>query len=88
LCRLKGTTQIAAVNGLNVLVGQGMPDSRGLPSTCVVQINVEVALNAGVHIPKRFTVADGENSGGLHRVKFKDPKIMQNSTIVLLLVLE
>jgi hypothetical protein len=52
---------------LNGFLGQGQAHALGLPAAGVVQINVEVALDAGVDIPKRFTVADGENSGGLHR---------------------
>jgi hypothetical protein len=51
-----------------------LAQALGLPSAGVVQIDVEMALNASIHIPKRFTVADGENSGGLHGASLKIQK--------------
>jgi hypothetical protein len=52
---------------VNGFLSQGVADALGLPATCFVEVNVEVALNAGVHIPQGFPVVDSENSGGLHR---------------------
>ena len=62
-----GARQVAGVNGLQRLaLGQAAREPLRLCAAGVVEADVELALDAGVHIPGGFTVADGENAGGVH----------------------
>jgi len=57
--------QIAGVNGGNRLAAECQRQAFGLPTAGVVEPDVQVPLNAGVHIPHRLAMADRQNAGGL-----------------------
>ena len=61
-----GALQVAAVDGVDGLIGQRQGGLAGLPQAHVVQRNVQMALEAAVHVPGGFSVADGDDAGGVH----------------------
>ena len=53
-------------DGIDGLVFQCPGKAPGLPAAGVVQRNVQLALDAGVHVPGGFAVAQGDNAGSVH----------------------
>ena len=60
--------QVAGVDGCNRLARKGLRRLLSLPQAGVVEGNIQVALDAGVHVPGGFAVADGNDAGGVHAV--------------------
>ncbi len=61
------TLSVAGVNSIKrVLRGQGFGQLSGLPLASVVERNVELTLNAGVDVPSRLAMSNGNDSGGFH----------------------
>ena len=44
--------------------------SARLPAARVIQADVELALDAGVDVPGRLSMANGNDAGGFHSVSF------------------
>ena len=63
---VEGAAQIAAVNGGNVFVCQRLRSALGLPAAGVIEVDVELPLNAGVDIPSGFAVANGQYPCDFH----------------------
>ena len=66
LGRGPGALQIAGVDGGHGLVGEGPRQLPRLPQAGVVERDVEMPLDAGVHVPGGFSVADGDDARSLH----------------------
>ena len=67
LSRHVGAREIAGVDRLQpVAPGQGLGQPAGLLQAGFVQGDVQLALDAGVHIPGGFAVANGEDAGDFH----------------------
>ena len=48
-------------------VASACADAAGLPAAGVVELDVELALDARVDVPGGFAVAHGDDAGGFHR---------------------
>ena len=46
---------------------QSAAELLGLPAALVIELNVQVALDSGVHIPIGFTVSNGYDAGEFHK---------------------
>src|SRR5690606_9677989 len=62
----QGALQVAAEDGIQVLVGQRLARTLGLPQADVIERNVQMTLNASVNIPGSFAMADGDDAGSVH----------------------
>ena len=62
-----GARQVTGVHAVDGLIGQRLRHTLGLPAPFVVEVDVELALDAGVHVPGGFTVAHGDDAGGAHQ---------------------
>jgi hypothetical protein len=66
-CGFPGAQQVAGVDHVDGLArGERAGQALGLPAPGVVQRNVELALDARVHVPGGLAVADGDDAGGVH----------------------
>ncbi|MPN17572.1 hypothetical protein SDC9_164927 [bioreactor metagenome] len=63
LCGGEGAHQVAAVDGVDAVARQRACGLARLPEADVVERDVEMALDAGVHVPGGFSVADGDDAG-------------------------
>ena len=67
---LAGAGQIAGVDRVQALAGQGLRQPLRLPAAGLVQFDVELALDAGGHVPRGLAVANGDDArrlvGGTH----------------------
>lgn len=61
-----GSGQVAAIHCIDGLVAQGGSKLLGLPTALVIEIDVQVALDAGDHVPIRLTVANDYDAGEFH----------------------
>jgi hypothetical protein len=64
-CGFKSTGQITCINGRYRLVRQINGRPIGLPLPSGIQANIEMPLNAGIHIPQSFSMPYGNDSGRL-----------------------
>ena len=70
LRRTQCALQVAAVDGIQALIRQRSTCALGLPQADVVERNVQMPLDAGVHVPGGFAVAYGNDAGSLHAAKW------------------
>ena len=60
-----GARQVAGVEVAETVLRQGLGDALGLPAALGVERNVELALNAGVDVPRGLAVAHRHDARGL-----------------------
>jgi hypothetical protein len=60
---LEGAQQVAGIDDIQPLLGHGQRQAVRLPAAGFIERHVELALDAGVDIPRRLAVADGEDAG-------------------------
>ena len=62
-----GSGQVAGVDGVNLVpIGQRLGQPARLLQAGVVERDVQVTLDAGVHVPGGLAMPDGEDAGGVH----------------------
>ena len=59
--------EVAGVDGVQRLAGQGPTQLRGLPTTLGVERNVGMALQPGLEVPVSLAVPDQQHARGLAR---------------------
>jgi hypothetical protein len=67
-----GAAQVAAIDGGNAAVGQRLTRPLRLPAATLVQIDIQMALQARLRIPSSFAVAHGGDLGGLLHGQVQD----------------
>ena len=67
LRRVPGPGQVTGIDRLQWLATQRLCHLRCLPTAAGIEADVELALDAGGHIPGSLAVANGNDAGGLHR---------------------
>ena len=67
LRRVPGPGQVAGVHRFQRLATQRLRHLGRLPAAAGIEADVELALDAGSHIPGSLAVANGNDAGGLHR---------------------
>ena len=67
LCGFARTPEVARVDRGELLPGDRCGEAARLPPAVVVERDVDVALNTGVHVPGRLAVPDREDAGRFQR---------------------